>query len=61
MTKPTKRARKKDLTGVNLAAIHKRLRALEEQMVGLLALLKFSTECFGERISLKGRDSKVKK
>lgn len=32
MTQPTKRARKKDLTGVNLAAIHKRLRKIEEML-----------------------------
>lgn len=44
MTKPKKklspRARKKELTGVNLAALHKRIKKLEDKLVSLEAYVK---------------------
>lgn len=53
-------ARKKELTGINLDPIQRRLKNLEIQMKGLSALLKFAFQIISDRIEIKQKRSKKK-
>lgn len=58
--KPKKR-NPQDATLRNIRALKKRVDDLESRHVALLTVLKFSADCFSERIILKHRHSRVKK
>ena len=59
MKKKTKRKTPNDATFRNINALKRRVSKLEEEMLTLFTLLKFSWKDFGSRIHLEGKKRQI--